>query len=297
MEDASASPLSVSGISVPQTDPATSETLGFPNPTGPTERGEIELSIESWNGVVPQALASLMPEEMVNFLIKYPSLEVAVKAGAVGAWNQVVEWVRLRISGEQWRSPQQDAQSLEIVGEGVGEARGEVVPTLPEIVGEGVGEARGEVVPTLPPARTFDPSDGMGMNASLANAGSFPATGGIISSPSTPPTEENLRNLEILESLKKQGSFGNKVEPEVVNLAPVGQIASQPSTSPDTSSKADAKKQVLEIVAAMEQANIGKEVIRKELLRLLGIIKPADYNSSYARALAEVYFEFTKESN
>jgi hypothetical protein len=278
MEDASASPLSVSGISVPQTDPATSETLGFPNPTGPTERGEIELSIESWNGVVPQALASLMPEEMVNFLIKYPSLEVAVKAGAVGAWNQVVEWVRLRISGEQWRSPQQDAQSLEIVG-------------------EGVGEARGEVVPTLPPARTFDPSDGMGMNASLANAGSFPATGGIISSPSTPPTEENLRNLEILESLKKQGSFGNKVEPEVVNLAPVGQIASQPSTSPDTSSKADAKKQVLEIVAAMEQANIGKEVIRKELLRLLGIIKPADYNSSYARALAEVYFEFTKESN
>ena len=306
------SAISVAGIDVsspvtgPQQLPA-GEIPSFPDRVG---RSKTELVIESWMGAIPRAISRLMPIEYSQFLKSYPTLKAAREAEAnqsgedkisfTSAWKTVAKWV--------------ESQNLDIAPGG-GAITEEVLDSAAEasdpatIRGEfGIppdvnpmpdrtrnpGDTGISVPSTLPPARTFDPSDGMGMNSSLANAGSFPATGGIISAP---PTEEQQKNLDILESLRKQGSFGNKVEPEPVNLAPVGQTVSQASTSPDTSSNKDAKTQVLEIVAAMEQANIGKEVIRKELLRLLELIKPAEAESPYARALAEVYFEFTKESN
>jgi hypothetical protein len=295
-----------SPVADPQQLPA-GEIPSFPDRAG---RSKTELVIESWMGAIPRAIVSVMPIEYSQFLKSYPTLKAAREAEAnqsgedkisfTSAWKTVAKWV--------------ESQNLDIAPGG-GAITEEVLDSAAEasdpatIRGEfGIppdvnpmpdrtrnpGDTGISVPSTLPPARTFDPSDGMGMNSSLANAGSFPATGGIISAP---PTEEQQKNLGILESLRKQGSFGNKVEPEPVNLAPVGQTVSQAPTSPDTSSNKDAKAQVLEIVAAMEQANIGKEVIRKELLRLLELIKPAEAESPYARALAEVYFEFTKESN
>tara|TARA_R110002051_G_scaffold9652_1_gene37409 strand:+ start:3211 stop:5343 length:2133 start_codon:yes stop_codon:yes gene_type:complete len=306
------SAISVAGIDVsspvtgPQQLPA-GEIPSFPDRVG---RSKTELVIESWMGAIPRAISHLMPIEYSQFLKSYPTLKAAREAEAnqigedkisfTSAWKTVAKWV--------------ESQNLDIAPGG-GAITEEVLDSAAEASAPATIRAEFGIPPdvnpmpdrtrnpgdtgisvpsTLPPARTFDPSDGMGVNSSLANAGSFPATGGIISAP---PTEEQQKNLDILESLRKQGSFGNKVEPEPVNLAPVGQTVSQASTSPDTSSNKDAKTQVLEIVAAMEQANIGKEVIRKELLRLLELIKPAEAESPYARALAEVYVEFTKEAN
>lgn len=312
MEDASASPVPVlpadavrdamrgtaSGAIVPQTDPATTQTLGWRNPTPPVVsdtlqqlpageipsfpdragRSQTELVIESWMGAIPRAIVSVMPIEYSQFLKSYPTLKAAREAEAnqsgeakiafTSAWKTVAKWVESQFPDEVLDSN-----------------------VNPEI-----------------DVRRLDPDSGSPDTTSLLertqayHGGSFAQSAdvpqqlpaGIISAP---PTEEQQKNLGILESLKKQGSFGNKVEPDPVNLAPVGQTVSKAPTSPDTSSNKDAKTQVLEIVAAMEQANIGKEVIRKELLRLLELIKPAEAESPYARALAEVYFEFTKESN
>jgi hypothetical protein len=274
------SAISVAGIDVsspvtgPQQLPA-GEIPSFPDRVG---RSKTELVIESWMGAIPRAISRLMPIEYSQFLKSYPTLKAAreaesnlvgeAKIAFTSAWKTVAKWVESQFPDEVLDSD-----------------------VNPEI-----------------DVRRLDPDSGSPDTTSLLertqayHGGSFAQSAdapqqlpaGIISAPHT---EEQQKNLGILESLKKQGSFGNKVEPEPVNLAPVGQTVSQASTSPDTSSNKDAKTQVLEIVAAMEQANIGKEVIRKELLRLLELIKPAEAESPYARALAEVYFEFTKESN
>jgi hypothetical protein len=219
-----------------------------------------------------------MPIEYSQFLKSYPTLKAAREAEAnqsgedkipfTNVWKTVVKWVESQFPDEVLDS--------------------EVNPEI-DVRRLNPDSGNPDTTSLLERVQAYH---GGSSAQSADDPQQLPA--GIISAP---PTEANQKNLEILESLRTQGSFGNKVEPEVVNLAPVGQIVSQAPTSPDTSSNKDAKKQVLEIVAAMEQANIGKEVIRKELLRLLELIKPAEAESPYARALAEVYVEFTKESN
>ena len=261
----------------PVTDPQQLPAGEIPSFSDRVGRSQTELVIESWMGAIPRAIASVMPIEYAQFLKSYPTLKAAREAEAnqigedkisfTSAWKTVAKWV--------------ESQNLDIAPGG-GAITEEVLDSAAEASAPATIRAEFGIPPDVNPMpdRTRNPGD--------------TGTGGIISAP---PTEEQQKNLGILESLRKQGSFGNKVEPEPVNLAPVGQTVSQAPTSPDTSSNKDAKAQVLEIVAAMEQANIGKEVIRKELLRLLELIKPAEAESPYARALAEVYFEFTKEAN
>ena len=119
-------------------------------------------------------------------------------------------------------------------------------------------------------ARTFDPSDGMGVNTS-SQTGSFPAinTGGQ-AVPELPPS----------------------AKPTVVS-----------PTQPFTMSEAygynaeQSKNLVERLIKDLEAADVPKDIIQKSLMNLLGQIPTEQANGEFAKELATAYYEFTKGSN